>query len=222
MKLFDSRVSIEESGTVQNKEIEIVIYCKASKPESLSEASSVEQHFQYQSSFQNGENCRVRKTVKGDESKIEFTIKVKNSTDQGIEDVTEVTTSVDEEFLGVFKNIAHQHLQKTRYNFHTENIELSFKEGEETRTFKIPDVKYEVDVFKKKDGSDSEWLKIDLEVDSIMSYLGQNHPDIKNVALNVKLTHLPFEPTDIILEETATEEQKTFIKGLWDSEYNCK
>lgn len=222
MKLFDKRIAIEDNGTVQNKETEIAIYCKIGNKEGLETANSKEQHLQYHAEFKTGQRCRVRKTVKGENTSIVFTMKIKGDENNGIENVTEVSTDVDEDFLEAFKFASHQFVEKTRYNFHTENVELSFKEGEETRTFTVPDIKYEVDVFIKADGTESEWCKIDVEVDSILNYINQNHPEIKNINMNIKLSHLPFEPTDMVIEETATEDQKAMIKNLWDTEYNRK
>ena len=216
------------SESTEVLETEIVIYCKIGNTEGLSKANKIEKHIQLDSSFIKKESsnkssrCRVRQTTIDNKDTYEFTFKVDTSTSEdisGIEANKEFTVEVDKDFFEGFKSVAASKVIKTRYIFNSDNIYLTINEEDNKKVIEIPDIKYEVDIYTLEDQTICEWAKIDVEIDNIINYLNTHHPDIDNVKLNVRITHLPFDPTDPILCSEATLEQKEFIDELW-SKFN--
>lgn len=225
-KLFskDFFVSLEDTMiSITTQEKEIAIYCKLKNKDGLKEAASTERHYQYMGSFTDGDKCRIRETItsKGDKSFL-FTVKTKAEESDQFDSNIETSITVDEHFADVFKNSAKLHVHKNRYVFHGDAVKLSFKENDQVREIKLPDIKYEVDVFETKDRSESEWVKIDIELTTVLDFISKNHPDLDKINLTVKISHLPIEPTDAIIDFTATEENKAFIDKLWQQVYNVK
>lgn len=207
----------EESG----QETEVTIYAKITNFDGLLEADHQEHQMQYEANLGDGGRSRVRKTSIGDQVKHVFTFKYdQGKNENGLYKRRERNLDVDQEFLDDFIEIAERLQDKTRYIFDASSIQLTFQEGEDTRVIDVPNVKYEVDVFKKIDGGISEWCKIDVEVDGIMSYLETNYPELKNLKLNIKVTHLPFKPESPFLSEDADEEQKKFRDDLYNNVFN--
>ena len=118
-----------------------------------------------------------------------------------------------------FRDVAEQGVLKTRYEFASDTITLTYVEADERHDIEVPDITYEVDVYVDQQGQVYEWCKIDIEVDAILDYLTQHHPELQNIKLNVKISHLPFEPSDAILTLSATDEQKAFVDSLWQDHY---
>lgn len=220
MKLMQV-IALEENQSKENKESEVVIYAKIGSFQDLDKASKkIEQH-QLESTFSNGQKCRVRMN-KDDNESYEFTYKLKLDTDADISINKEFTVQVDKDFFDNFKFVANKQVIKDRYIFNSENVELTYNEGDEKKVITIPNIIYEVDVYKKEDGSFSEWCKIDIEVDNILNFLDKEHPQLKDVNLNVKISHLPFRPENPIMSTTKDSQQKEFLGSLWDNEFNRK
>lgn len=225
MKNLFQHIGMEDASepSVKNKETEIVIYAKVTEPARLEEATSKEEQVQLESQFLNGTRCRVRKTTVDGKDSYQFTFKVKTLIENSpMEANDEYTTEVDAEFFKGFELVCDQKLVKTRYNFSSDKVTLTYKQGEEEKSIVIPNVNYEVDVFKTEQGEISEMCKIDVEVDSIMEYLERNHPELKETSLNVKVTHLPFAPTDPILGSGANDTQRIKIDKFWESVRHTK
>lgn len=211
------KLATEAEATTESVETEIIVYCKIGNFNGLQKASHIEHQEQLETEFKNGTRCRVRSIQhqNSDDIKYEFTFKVKTDANEGCEANTEHTVEVGRSFCEGFKAVADHYVKKVRYEFASSNIFLTFVEGGESKTVEIPDVKYEVDVYIDKDSKICEWCKIDIEIDTIINYLGQHHPELKDVNLKVRISHLPFQPTDTILALTANPEQKAFIDALW-------
>lgn len=221
-RLFKTMFSLEDdSQTVKQKETELVIYSKITNHDGFSKANAKENHIQLSSKFKNDVGCRIRKTTKNDKVDYLFTFKLKDK-ESNIQTSEEFNTPVDETFFEGFKKVCDVYTDKTRYIFISDKNELTFTEGEEKRVITIPNVLYEVDVFNKEDGTVSDWCKIDIEVDTILNFLEKNHPELKNIKLNIKVSHLAFSPTDSIIDSDKTADQATFISSLWDNEFNIK
>lgn len=223
MKLF-KRLGLESEQDDSNpsnvsKENEVVFYAKIGNPEGLNEADSQEEHEQLSATFSNGSRCRVRKTTDS-EGSITYVYTFKVDTSDGDQDDInsndEYNVEVDAQFFEGFRNVSENILTKRRYNFNSSSVKLTVGEGEDKRTLDIADVKYEVDVFIDDEGQLTDHCKIDLEVDTILDYLNANEPDIKDVKLNVSISHLPFEPSDVIIDVSASEEDRATINALWE------
>lgn len=224
MQLIHEDVPVLETinETSQVIETEIVVYAKINNFDGLQKATQILQHEQMESSFKNGVRCRVRKEVKDNESTYEFTYKIKTSEAEGYEANREYTATVDKDFFEGFKEVAEHRLVKTRYEFESDTIQLLYGEGEDKTIIEVPNIKYEVDVYTDQAGEVCEWCKIDIEIDPLLDYLNQHHSDLENIKLNVKITHLSFEPSDAILTTAMTDEQKSFVDSLWHDHYHLK
>lgn len=199
-------------------ETEVVVYCKIGDMEALNQCSRKEHHYQIESSFKNGTRCRVRKVSNEGKDEYFFTMKVKTKDEENpsIEANREFTIEIDKDFFEGFKAAAERALDKVRYIFNSKEVTLSFDDNGQTKEVVIPNIEYEVDVYQKEDGTTSEWCKIDIEVDNILNYIHRQHPELKDINLTVKVSHLPFKPSNSILSVTATEEQKKKIDKLWE------
>ena len=208
----------DSTNTDTTIETEIVIYSEIGEMSGLDLADSKEIHFQLESNFDNGNRCRVRKTIK--DSKVDYvlTIKVLDKNSE-ISRCEELEKEVDEEFFKTFFKISDRIVQKYRYIFNRE-IKIN-RDGKEII---IPNINYEVDVFFKKGyGVEScvisNWCKIDIEIDRINEYLEKSYPDLKDLKLTVSISDLPFKPKKSILSSNCTDIKKQKIKELWNNEF---
>lgn len=215
MVLEDSGDAVKES--VKTLETEVIVYAKISNFDGLQKASLIEVHEQMETSFKNGIRCRVRKV---DDEGYTFTFKIPTSDEEGVEANEEVTTIIDKDFYEGFRGVAEHRLLKTRYEFSSDKIQLLYGEGDDRQVIEIPDIKYEVDVYTNTQGEVCEWCKIDIEVDAILDYLSQHHSDLEQIKLNIKLSHLPFEPIESILSTSMTDDQKAFVDSLWHDQFH--
>lgn len=205
-----------DNESVKQIETEIVVYAKISNWDGLQKASHTEAHEQMETSFKNSGRCRVRLI---DNDKYTLTLKIPTGTDEGYEANEEVTTEIDKDFYDSFRQVAEHRLLKTRYTFNSSTIQLVYGEGDDKHVMEVPDITYEVDVYTNQAGEVCEWCKIDIEVDNILNYLSQHHSDLEQVKLNVKISHLPFEPAECILATSMTDEQQTFVSSLWQDQF---
>lgn len=205
-------------------ETEVAIYCKISDIAGLNLASEILNQQQWETKFENGSRCRIRKesphNVKGWIKPPIMTIKVefKDEVD-GVDKTEEHSIEVSDDFLEGFKKVCSRVMSKVRYIFITQNVEMTYKENGEDKSITVPNIKYEVDTYIKKDGTISEWCKIDVEIDPVLDFLKQNHPDIKAIQLNIKVSHLPFKPINPILNTSDKQKDKDFISKLWKEEF---
>lgn len=211
-------IANEDMKASKQVETEIVIYSKVGEPARLQECKSKEDHVQLETTFENGTRCRVRKVIKDGKDEFFFTFKVPTKVDNGtgIDANNEFTVEVGEDFFNGFQAVASRKLVKTRYNFSSENVTLKVNSGSEEKAIVIPNIDYEVDIYTKTDGSVSEWCKIDVEVDNIIDYIHNNHREIGDVNLNIKVSHLPFAPSGSILSFNASDEQRISIGKIWE------
>lgn len=208
-----------------NPEMEVVLYAKVGDFTGLAQASKIEEHEQLEARLLDGQNkIRVRKTTAhGTDTPVyEFTAKRKNpDNSDAMQDSMEYTSVVTEDFFKTFETaVMEQKLVKTRYYFPNNSITLTI--GKTAQLLTIPNVGFEVDVFKPK-GEPCEWVKIDVEVDPILAYLKEKFPEITGgVKLVIKTPKLPFKPLDIIYKPTADEAQKAFIAELWQNQFTIR
>lgn len=207
--------ALEAAMSKMEKETEVAIYARITNPEGLKDCIRSENQHQLEGQFSNGVKCRVRKTwtVEGD-ARYTFTYKLRE-TEAGVESCREFNVPVDADFFEGFKEIAERSLEKVRYIFTSQSVTMKLLNGADGEDVTIPNVEYEVDVYTKADGTVSEWCKIDVEIDSIIDYLAKEHPELQGMQLNIKVSHLAFQPTDTILPRTATPEQKSKLDEIW-------
>ena len=196
-------------------ETEFTIYCKIGDPTKLNRANSVEKHEQAEMRLQEG-RCRVRKTEVGGQVKYEMTMKT--PTEMNNNDVRsnkEETVPVTEPFFNTFKANCETSQIKTRYKF--SNRQIIIKQNDEEKVISVPEMCYEVDVFTRMDGEQSEWCKIDVELHDLQRFLKINYPDVKEISiLRLMLSHLPFKPSEFMTNKTNPD----VIKRLFYSEFN--
>lgn len=213
-------IAVEEEMIGSQIETEIAFYAKIGNFDGLDQAERKEHQIQMGSLFQK-EGCksRVRSVLvlgeENDKPNYYFTIKSKRENENA--DVSlEHTTEVNEEFFVGFKDVADNYMDKIRYIFRSSGVQLQTEDQEPTE---LPEVLYEVDVYKKPDGEFSQWCKIDVELNDIINHLKEHHSNLNELNLTIRLKHLPFEPQDIIIGSGNDEETKSFVKKLWDEEF---
>lgn len=222
MKKFMETMALEAEGSV-SKEMEVAIYAKITDMQGLEKANSREEHIQLESKFENGTKCRIRKIIKSDGS-IQFveTMKIRTESDGIVPTDMEHSVEVNEEFFEAFRHAANRMLKKTRYSFSSQNVNMTIGDNENSQKIQLPNVTYEVDVYTNPEGGVAEWCKIDVELDAIVAYIQQNHPDVPESTLRISVSHLPFKPIEPILNDTKDPEKKAFLGKLWDTQFNLK
>lgn len=172
------------------KEREKVVYAKIVDFEELGKATSKEKQEQWEIRVPKSDaqkffgQVRARCTDNKD-----YVLCIK-TLEQGSDDRDEWEIKVTRAVFEMVKKIADSGMIKTRYVFPV--------------TEKGQDLKWEVDIFEKADGSISEWCKIDLE------YSGEE-PDLKYPISLDEI--LDVQPVD------RTEEQKDFVDRLMNEEF---
>lgn len=214
---FIPPIAMEGAFAKSEMETEVAIYCRVNNPEGLQQCVRSENHHQLEGKFENGVKCRVRMITPGGSStpaRYYFTYKLRDE-DSNVDASREFTVEVDQEFFEGFKKIASRSLVKTRYVFTSESVTMTLSSSEKKEEVTIPNVEYEVDVYTREDGTVSQWCKIDVEIDPIVDYLTKEHPHLDGMRLNIKVSHLPFQPTDAILPNKADTEQQAQLDEIW-------
>lgn len=178
------------------KETEFVFYARIVNMEELQQAQSVESHEQWEIQAPKTERnavsgrLRIRKTDKGDSGNPEFVLTTKTKTADGHS--IEVSVPTTHANFVQFQYLSESGMIKDRYVFEIEGSECV----------------WEVDVFKKPDGSYYEWCKIDLEFDAPLE----------------KLPAFPIELADVITNQDGqrTDEEETRVRTLYDYEFITK
>jgi hypothetical protein len=166
-----------------NKEIEYTIYAELKDMSQLEKAPVMELHEQWRLPIDTEAPVKLRMRLINNRR---FTVTAKKSI-QGAEGYYEITTDVPEDMFSILKLAAVDGYKKTRYVFPVTGS----------------DRKWEVDVFMDKSGKPHNWVKIDLEVQSMDEAIP------------------PFELTvgKFIIEGKTTPEEDKFINRLWNDEW---
>ena len=156
LRRYNPRLTVGVEEMVEGKvvtETEIILYGRLTDTEQLKTAASCEQQEQWSILLKGDENGKGKGSVRarmvkvdGEEAKYIQTIKVKRDQHSSLEVEMEITKDVFE----MIKFLSEAGMVKDRYRFPIEGS----------------DKVWEVDVFKKDDGSYQEWVKIDLETDT--------------------------------------------------------
>lgn len=200
-----------------NKESEIVVFARVGDFNGLKESTSVVAIDQLDHWVPGKGRMRTRKTVDSEGTRFEVCVKTAGKQEGAALVREEEESLVTGGFFEVFRNIAEVLTVKNRYVFDGTHSVIEMETGE----VKLPPVKFEVDVYKKHDGSISPWVKIDIEIDEFMKAV-QTIPELRGKDLNftIKVTHLPFKPQEAFIVAAASEEQKQLMAKLWQTEFN--
>ena len=198
-------------------ETELCFYARIGDVEGFDQAIDTEHHEQWEHKVKLGEDyrgkTRIRRTEREGHVKFEETIKLPVESEAVTQGSHEYTISNTEEYFGAWKALfGDKGYKKTRYVFLSKEVMLDHQE----ESIKLPDIKYEVDVFFDKEGQRAKWCKIDIEIDDILAYLAEHHPEIEKFDTTVWLSKLPFKPEDAFSAVTDDEEQKEAIKAFWE------
>lgn len=210
----------KEEVSVNKNETEITIYAKISNLEGLKESKGSEEQIQVEAQLGQDHHCRVRKTTVNGQDKYVYTFKVQQEgANSDLDARREHNVDVDEGFFNDFILTADKLQDKVRYFFEAENITLMHPEGDHNKEIVVPGVVYEVDVFKKPDGTVSEWCKIDIEIDKILVFMEHNYPDLKDLKLTIRISQLPIKPINGLLNDKSNSTVRSFIQHLYDVDF---
>ena len=203
-----------------NMEREITIYARVGDPDGLNQADAVEQHEQWEVRLPViGENSakrrqRVRETISDGVSRFDETIKIDIDGETAVQSTIEVSTPIEADYFEAWKqHFGERGVLKTRYTFHAKKVSVTM-EGKE---IEIPNIKYEVDIFRTETGERSRWCKIDVEIDSLLDFLDRKGISFDDVEMVVKVTHLPFKPEQCFLHSVGNEQHDQSVKKFWDA-----
>ena len=204
---------------MSSKEMELVIIAKIGDFDGLKEAEEVVEQSQLET-FQEGKGrFRVRKSIDEEGTRYEVCIKSLHDGSSVIKSVDEHEEIISEAFYEAYRKLADSLRIKKRYVFKGEKSLFTKADGSEVP---LPAISYEVDVFQRHDGKDSEWCKIDIELNQIKEALVSLDIEVGDSdypELFVKITHLPFKPQEAFMVGLATPEQKAKLAELWDNEW---
>ena len=226
MKIFKQlALESEAKAGVKVPETEAVFYARITNFDNLKLANAYERQEQYQikstqESTGTKGSVRVRKITKDQTHTYELTNKVKAAKGAVVGTDGEITTPITQDHFMMHKAICNSGMIKDRFTFNIKQIILTTDKGDKLLT--VPELKYEVDVFFKEDGSYQDWCKIDMELDPLLKELSVENQQVQEFKLKVKLSHLPFGPVEVINGATMTPEQDNFVRGLYDSVFTLK
>lgn len=200
-----------------SRETEIVVFARVGDFNGMKEATSVVAIDQLERFIPGKGRMRTRKTVSNEGTVFEVGVKTIGTQEGVALKRDEEESPVTGGFFECFRNVAETLTVKNRYIFDGTHSVIELESGDT----KLPPVKFEVDVYKKHDGSVSPWVKIDIEIDEFNKAV-QTIPELKNkdLVFNIKVTHLPFKPQEAFIVGAATDEQKQLMAKLWQTEFN--
>ena len=215
------KLVMEALHTQSEQEIEIL--AKITEPDGLAQAFAIEKQIQAQIRTKLGA-IRVRKTTtfaesgeENDDAKYVLTTKFKESVD-GIKSNTETDVDINEDIFKQFLSVAETYMNKTRYKFRVEKLEVTV--GETVHQLDTKDLIFEVDTFVKADGSMSHYCKIDLEVQGLKEQFVQLGITASDLKYSLKVGALPFKPTNLVLNDGSDDpEKKALISKIYDNEF---
>lgn len=194
-------------------ESEIVVICKIGDFSGLKQAESAEDQEQLELFVPTKGTVRVRKTTNSEGTT--YTAGLKTLSKSGIvKSCKEKEDPVSAGYFEAFRDLASSLKLKRRHFFPGKETTIVY-DGKE---YNIPPIVYEVDVYLRADGRESEWCKIDIE-------LGDVYKAIESLGLpetptfTLKITDLPFKPMNAFFAGSATEEQKKAMVDLWETEW---
>lgn len=203
-----------------SKEIELAYLVELIDSTKLNQANTTDHHLQYEYKLpplENGERrgrVRIRKTTSPD-GKVIFqeTIKLPIDPTSNLGDV-ESTVEIDEAYFNAWCRLYKVNGQsKQRYNFILTDVELNVN----GQVIKVPTFKFEIDIFFNTEGKRSKFAKIDIEVQSILDYLKESHPEIKAAQFRIDFNSaLPVEIGEVISMGSEAAEDREKVKAFFE------
>lgn len=199
--------------TLVDIEDEVTVYAKVGDFDGFKEADAVV-NIQELSTYIDGKGkYRVRRNTDGNGTTFIASIKGKASGDTVKRNIDHPAV-VNAGFFEAARIVADQLTVRDRYVFNGSAATVKV-DGKEIM---VPPFDFEVDVYMRHDGRESEWVKIDIEVNALteaLKSLGIAETD--GVDLTIKVSHLPFKPqAAFISSDNNTPEEKEVIRRLWD------
>lgn len=203
---------------MSDKEIEAVFYADIGDIEGLKQASQVIDQEQCESNLTDGTRIRVRREETEGRISYEMTIKKPTLTAGGpAQSSSEYNTSIEKEFYEAFRACSQHVLRKKRYVFLSKSVVMSIRSKEGgLQEIELNNIKYEVDVYRNKEGQIIGFVKIDVELQDLIAQINSKHKGAGDFGVHVKLSHLPFKPTGIISANTDNQEERSKIDSFWE------
>lgn len=197
-----------------NNEQELCFYAEVTQPEGYKEALSLEQHEQWEYRIPDSKNrTRVRKTIC--DSIVEYTMTIKEKR-EGFGD-TESTSQINQALFESFiRSMATSGCNKIRYTYLAKKVKASCR-GESFEG----SLTYEIDVFLDKAGNRSKFVKIDVEVQDILTQAKARWPDATKYDFDIRFENLPLGITTVFSAVDEREEVKSQIAQFWEK-FNLK
>lgn len=205
---------------MSDKEIELSYLVEILDSTGLNQANSSEHQLQFEYKLpplENGDRrgkVRIRKTTTTDGKDLfEETIKLPIDPSSTMGDF-EKTVEIDESYFKAWSKLYKVSGQsKQRYDFVLTDIELNIND----QMVKIPKFKFEVDIFYNTEGKRSKFAKVDIEVQSILDYLKENHTEIKAAQFKIDFNSaLPIKIGEVISFGNDDPEERAKIKAFFD------
>ena len=196
--LLQIALEAEQTTGKINKEIEYVFYARLVDNGILEKATSKETISQWEVRIEKTEEnassgrIRIRKTIENGETTYVMTTKTLGQSVGELKKEIEVSNPSSEDAFNQFKLFAPYGMKKTRYT-------LPVGQG---------DLVWEIDIHQLANGSNSEWVRIELEVEQELETVPQ----------------LPDAFQDVIYNQRGnqTEEENKLIERLYDEVFLAK
>lgn len=199
-------------SVTNKKEEEITVFARVGDFNGFKNADGVANIQELSTLIPGRGKYRARKITDGNGTI--FTANVKS---EGSGDV--VRTSLDEEapvtaaYFEAARTLADRLIVRDRFVFNGSTASLVVG-GKEVL---LPAIDFQVDVFHRFDGRESEWVKIDIEVERLLAALRSMGKDVNAMDLTIKVSHLPFKPQQaFIVSSENSPEELSLIKKIWD------
>lgn len=166
---------------------------------------TIEHQEQYEILLDRG-SMRIRATtIEGQETEYVMTLKTWTPGKAGR--IESNSGAIDESFFENWKRLATSGIKKTRYKVPAGKQRLTVPSLIE-QWGELVDLTWEIDVFETKNHSQSDWVKLDLEVKQPLK----------------EMPPLPIELTDKIVNGSnqRTDAEKAKIRQYYDKEFNVK
>jgi hypothetical protein len=157
---------------------------------------------------------RVRAETRGGVTTYTETIKTQaDNENDSLHAMIEMTAEIGKEYFDAFVMMAGGATVKDRYDFKVKKIE-GLAVGDGGVEFDPSTMWFSVDVYKTPEGTYKPWCKIDLEIDDLLMHQGEHGEDTP-LNLTLRLSRLPFKPSEAFLAKEATPEQQAIVDDLW-------
>lgn len=221
-----------DSDTIMNEvsnETELSFIAYLTDPESLKDADRISKIKQYMVNVPEKEgsyksHIRVRETslvYPSNDIQHHLTIKTKLYSNT-VTASKELTTKISPQFFTYYSTVAESGSFKTRYTFRIKNPTVKFIYNKEAFVATVPFLNYEVDVFTIENFV-SNWVKIDVEIDHVLSYIDQYFHELHGVSVEsinvyIDLAELPCKLTGAFNSNVPNDSQKAIKEALYQKE----